>query len=117
MEDIDELLNNYEVGKPHYKPDVTKQLAEIKIERENQIKEHIKKQTEYQETMSKLNMIINPQATQQKIDEQTSIIQQLLFENNQLKEQVEYLNNKIKQLINAKLEKLKEQKNIETNNI
>jgi glycosyltransferase involved in cell wall biosynthesis len=114
MEDIDELLNNYEPGKPDYKPDVTKQLAEIKIDRENKIKEHIKKQTEYQETMSKLNMIINPQATQQKIDEQSSLIQQLLFENNQLKEQIAYLNNKIKQLINSKIEKLKEEKFVET---
>jgi glycosyltransferase involved in cell wall biosynthesis len=118
MEDIDELLNNYEPGKPDYKPDVTKQLSEIKIERENKIQEHIKKQTEYNETMAKINMMMNPEASQKKINEQSLIIQQLMFENSQLKEQVEYLNNKIKQLIAAQLQKLKEEKTqqLETNN-
>ena len=61
MEDINQLLDKYEPGKPDNKPDVTKQLAEIKADRENKIQEHIKKQTEYQETMSKLNMMMNPQ--------------------------------------------------------
>ena len=51
MEDIDELLNNYQPGRPDNKPDVTKQLSEMKIDRENKIKEHIKKQTEYKETI------------------------------------------------------------------
>ena len=110
MEDIDDLLNNYEPGKPDYKPDVTKQLSEIKTDRENKIKEHIKKQTEYNETMAKINMMMNPEASQKKINEQSMIIQELMFENSQLKEQVEYLNNKIKQLIAAQLQKLKEEK-------
>lgn len=110
MEDIDLLLNNYEVGKPDYKPDVTRQLSKIKMERENKIQEHIKKQNEYQDTISKLNMLMNPQANQQQINEQSTLIQQLMIENNQLKQQVEYLNNKVKQLITAQLEKLKEEK-------
>ena len=118
MEDIDSLLDNYDPGKTHNKPDVIKQLAEIKIERENKIQEHIKKQTEYQETMTKLNMIMNPEAVQQQINQQSIVIQQLIFENNKLKEQVEYLNNKIKELINTQLEKLKQEKkqSLETNN-
>jgi len=109
MEDIDTLLDNYDPGKPDYKPDVKKQLAEIKIDRENKIQEHMKKQAEYQDTMNKINMIMNPQAAQQQINEQTMIIQQLMFENNQLKEQVEYLNGKIRQLIMSQIERKKEE--------
>jgi glycosyltransferase involved in cell wall biosynthesis len=109
MEDIDSLLDNYDPGRPDYKPDVKKQLAEIKIDRENKIQEHMKKQVEYQDTMHKINMLMNPQATQKQINEQTMIIQQLNFENNQLKEQVDYLNGKIRQLIMSQIERKKEQ--------
>ena len=110
MEDIDELLNNYDPGRPYYKPDVTKQISKMKAYRENQIQQHIKKQTEYKEIMSKLNMMTYPETAQKQINEQALIIQELMFENGQLKDQVEYLNNKIKQLISAQLEKLKEEK-------
>jgi hypothetical protein len=113
MEDIDILLNDYEVGKPDYKPDVKRQLAEIKIKRENKNKEIMKQQAEYNEAIQKISMISNPLVAQQRINEQSMIIQQLMFENNQLKEQVEYLNNKIKQLLTTQLEKLKEEKRIE----
>ena len=112
MEDIDELLNKYEPGSPMYKPDVKKQLADMKIERENKIQEHIKKQTEYQDTMNKINMLMNPQGLQQQINDQTTIIQQLTFENNQLKEKVEYLNAKIKQLITSQIEFKKSEKSV-----
>jgi hypothetical protein len=108
MEDIDSLLDNYDPGRPDYKPDVKKQLAEIKIDRENKIQEHMKKQAEYQDTMHKINMLMNPQATQKQINEQTMIIQQLKFENNQLKEQVDYLNGKIRQLIMSQIERKKD---------
>jgi len=118
MEDIDELLDNYELGKPCYKPDVTKQLSQIKTDREKQFQEHIKKQKEYKETMEKINMLTKPESTQKQNNEQSTIIQQLMFENNKLKEQVEYLNIKIKQLISVQLEKLKEEKKLsnETHN-
>jgi glycosyltransferase involved in cell wall biosynthesis len=110
MEDIDSLLENYEPGNPDNKPDVKKQLAEIKIERENKIQEIMKQQYDYQETLNKIALMKNPQLAQQQINEQAMMIQQLMFENNQLKEQVEYLNNKIKQLILEKIDKLKEDK-------
>lgn len=116
MEDIDSLLENYEPGKPDYKPDVKRQLAEIKIERENKIQEMMKQQNDYQQAINTITMLANPQIAQKQLNEQTMIIQQLMFENNQLKEQVEYLNNKIKQLISSQLEKLKEDKNIELSN-
>ena len=108
IEDIDEMLDNYDPGKPHHKPDVIKQLAEIKVERENRIQQHMKKQAEYNDTINKINMIINKQSSHQQINEQTTIIQQLTFENNQLKEQIEYLNGKIRQLIAAQIERKQE---------
>ena len=112
MEDIDNLLENYELGNPDYKPDVKKQLASMKIDRENKMQEMMKKQSEYQETLHKINMMSNPEAIQNQINQQSLMIQQLLFENNSLKEQVEYLNNKIKQLVTAQIEKRKEDKKI-----
>ena len=110
MEDIDTLLDNYELGRPEYKPDVKRQLAEIKIDRENKIQEIMKQQADYQEVMNKITMMTNPEVIHQKKNEQTMMIQQLLNENNQLKEQVEYLNNKIKQLILSQIENRKEEK-------
>ena len=67
MNDIDNLLENYEPGKPENKPDVTKQLKEIKINRENMIKEHTKKQQDYQDTMNKIQFLMqNPNQSQTK---------------------------------------------------
>jgi len=116
MEDIDSLLENYHPGSPDNKPDVKKQLAELKIERERKIQEMNKQQSEYQDTINKINMITNPEIVQKKINEQAVIIQQLMFENSQLKEQVQYLNNKIKQLIVEQIEKRKDIKQIELSN-
>jgi glycosyltransferase involved in cell wall biosynthesis len=109
MEDIDGLLDNYELGKADYKPDVKRQLAQLKIDRENKHQEMMKQQMDYKNTLNKINMINNPQAAQQQINEQSMVIQQLIHENKQLKEQVEYLNNKIKQIISLHLEKRKEE--------
>jgi glycosyltransferase involved in cell wall biosynthesis len=69
MNDIDKLLDNYEPGKPENKPDVTKQLKEIKENRENMIKEHIKKQQNYQDTMNKIQFLMqNPNQPQVKAE-------------------------------------------------
>ena len=116
MEDIDELLNNYEPGKPDYKHDVNKQLSELKVERAEQMQKMIQQQTEYQNTIQKIQMLTNPQIAQQKINEQTLIIQQLSLENNHLKEQIEYLNNKIKQLIQMQIGQRKTENKIELSN-
>lgn len=113
MEDIDNLLENYDPGRPEHKPDVKKQLAQMKIDRERKIQEMQKQQSEYQDTINKINMITTHQQVQQQINEQSMIIQQLMFENNQLKEQVQYLNNKIKQLIVDQIEKRKDIQRIE----
>ena len=116
MEDIDSLLDAYDPGKPQHKPDVTKQLAEIKESRENMIKEHMEKQMQYQDTMNKIAMMSNPQVFQQKINEQSYIIQQLSMENGQLQEKVKYLEDKIKQLITEKIQEKMKDKHIQLSN-
>jgi len=103
MKDIDKLLDNYEPGKPENKPDVTKQLKQIRENRESMIKEHIQKQTVFNETLNKLQMISNPQSLQNTINEQGFLIQQLTIENGQLKDKVQYLEDKIKKLISEKI--------------
>ena len=117
MEDIDGLLENYEPGKPDNKPDVKRQLAEIKIDRENKIQEMMKQQNDYQDLVNKINITKKPEAIQQQINEQSMMIQQLIFENNKLKEQVQYLDNKIKQLITIQLEKRKEERKNDLANV
>jgi hypothetical protein len=110
MEDINSLLENYEPGNPDNKPDVQKQLAQIKMERESKIHEMMKRQVDYKETLNKLTKMSNPQVLQQQLNEQTNQIQKLMCENNQLKDQVDYLNNKIRELIMGKINKIKEDK-------
>lgn len=109
MEDIDSLLNNYHPGDVKNKPDVVKQLEVIKEDRNKMVNEQIKKQMEYQDTMNKINSLMQPQPI---MNDQSQIIQQLINENNQLKQQVEYLNNKVKQLIQMQIDKRKEEKPI-----
>jgi hypothetical protein len=77
------------------------------------MKEHMEKQLQYQDTMNKINMINNPQAVQNKINEQSFIIQQLSLENGQLQDKVKYLEDKIKQLISEKIQERMKDKNIQ----
>ena len=111
MEDVDILLDDYNPGKPIYKPDVTKQLAEMKINREKMIKEHMEKQATYEDTLNKINNIMTPQSYQNKINEQISIIQQLSMENNQLQEKIKYLEDKMKRLIQDRIQEKMNEKN------
>jgi hypothetical protein len=98
MEDINELLDNYQPGSPENKPDVTKQIAKIQETREKMAQDHVKQQNDYNSLINKLTNI-NPQMAQDKIDNLTFIVQELSMENNQLKEKVKYLEDKIKTLI------------------
>jgi hypothetical protein len=118
MEDVDPLLESYAPGKPENKPDVAKQLAKMKIDRENMMKEHMKKQHQYQDTMTKIQSLINNknpgQVPGQPINpnDLIGIIQNYSIENEQLKGKIKYLEDKIKQLITEKIqEKKKEQVN------
>ena len=112
MEDIDALLEAYDPGKPIHKPDVTKQLVEMKIEREAKMKEHMQKQLEQQEIVAKMQNKNSSQSDQNKITEQSVIIQQLTLENKQLNDKVKYLDDKIKQFINDKIQEKLRTKNV-----
>ena len=114
MYDIDKLLETYEAGKPENKPDVLKQLDEIKQQREEMISNHQKKQTEYQDTINKINQMYGPPGNQNLIknyenemNEMTTIIQELTMENKLLINKVKYLEDKIKQIIKEQIEKSK----------
>ena len=97
MEGIDKALETYDIGRPEHKPDVTKQLAEIKITREKLMQEHMRKQKELEQ-----NPVI--QAAHQKLNEMGGVIQGLTNENNQLKGKVKYLEDKIRQLITDQIQ-------------
>ena len=102
MEDIDKLLKLYEPGNPLNKPDVLKQMEEIRINREKMMKTQ---ENEQQYNQHKINSIIaaNPQVPKDKENQTNLIIRYLLNENKTLTEKVEHLNVKIKELITEKI--------------
>lgn len=128
MESIDKLLAEYEPGRPENKPDVTKQIIEIGIKREEMIKQQQQQQQQYNSQMAAIqqqhpgmimvqkpgvngsppqNVMINPQDLinnyERRFSEQQQIIQNLTNENNMMKEKTKYLEEKIKTLISAKI--------------
>jgi hypothetical protein len=92
MKDIDNLLAVYEPGKPENKPDVLKQMNEIKVQREKAMNDHIQQQQ---------------QQDKHKVNDMTLIINELLMENTQLKDKVKYLEDKITKLITQQIEEKK----------
>jgi glycosyltransferase involved in cell wall biosynthesis len=106
MEDIDKLLDTYEAGKPENKPDVVQQLQKIKQLREEKIREYMRKQDEYKNSLKNSQNVLanNTQTSQNIINEQSLIIQQLTIENQELKDKINYLDNKITQLINTMIQ-------------
>jgi glycosyltransferase involved in cell wall biosynthesis len=118
MEDIDKLLEMYEPGRPENKPDVLKQLDEIKLKREEMMKEHQQKMFEYNDTMNKVNQYYNQQLGQNilgnyegKINQMSVILQEVNVENTLLKEKVKYLEDKIRQIITEQIIERKKQIN------
>jgi glycosyltransferase involved in cell wall biosynthesis len=103
MKDINGLLHSYEPGKPENKPDVLKQMNEMKERREKTIKEHNKRRDE------ELKLRENLSSTS-KINEMTQVMNELLMENTQLKEKVKYLEDKITKLITLQIEERKKKK-------
>jgi len=103
MEDIDAILETYEPGNIVNKPDVTKQIVQMKEDREKRLKEAIEKQNQYQQQIQKLQISQNPNNAQHKVDSLTQMIQELTMENGHLKDKVKYLENKMKELLNAKI--------------
>jgi glycosyltransferase involved in cell wall biosynthesis len=99
MTDIDNLLNKYEPGRPENKPDVLKQLEEIKIQRENMMREQNKIQMDQSRMMNASTEIY-----QKQINDMGVLIQELTLENGCLNDKVKYLENKIKQIVSERIE-------------
>jgi glycosyltransferase involved in cell wall biosynthesis len=98
MEDINQLLDNYALGSPENKPDVSKQIIQMQETREKMIKQ----QTDYNNLINKFandKSGVNDKSFQNKVDELSLIVQELTMENNQLKDKVKYLEDKMRQLI------------------
>lgn len=116
MEDINKLLDDYTPGLPENKPDVLKQIVQMKETREKMMQDNIKKNNEYNSLMHKLSNQSNSQQGQGKIDELSLVVQELSIENNQLKDKVKYLEDKIKHLITETIQ-LKRNSTAEQNKI
>jgi hypothetical protein len=104
MEDINKLLDDYSPGLPENKPDVTKQLIQMKETREKMMQDNIKKNNEYNSLIRKLSNQTNSQQDQGKINELSIVLQELSIENTQLKDKVKYLEDKIKHLITEQIQ-------------
>ena len=100
MHDIDELLDSYEPGKSEFKPDVLKQMEEIKQRRENIINENTQR-IQQEKVKNDTNK------NSKKINEMTMLLNELLMENKQLRDKVKYLEDKIKKIITQKIEDIK----------
>jgi len=95
LNDIDVILNSYIPGDPNNKPDVLKQIAEMKKQREEMARQQMESQ----------------QNIQNMVNQQNFTIQQLTLENAQLKEKMQYLENKMTKLIQEKIQERKTLKN------
>ena len=89
LEDVDNLLENYSPGKPENKPNVLKQIEEIKQKKEEITLIH---------------------QLQQSISVYEQRLAQITHENIKLAEKNDYLQKKITGLIQEKISFLKEQK-------
>jgi hypothetical protein len=107
MEDVDAILSNYEPGRPENKPDVMKQIEEMKKKREEMIASHRQQQMQQQIPIPIQNAIQHYEKT---IQDQTAIINEIMKENRELRNKVEYLDKKIKQLIDDRIADLKKAK-------
>ena len=103
MEDIDDLLKNYEPGRIENKPEVLKQIEELKVQREKMMQDQ---QNQYQQQMQQQIQNCHPQLARQII-EQNNINQLLNSQNIELKQKVQYLEAKIKEIIQNQIEQRK----------
>ena len=108
LNDIDELLEKYQPGKPENKPDVSKQIKEMKERREEMIKTETKKLDDYNRIISNFKRKNNEGLIEDKQNsENILLIQELTRENKLLNDKVKYLETKMKELINLEVERKK----------
>jgi len=100
METIDDLLENYEPGRPIHKPEVFEQMEEMKQKREAIIKQHQQQQQQQRQGPTLSSSQIELVASyEKKMSDQSQIMQTILQENNILRTRVEYLEKKINEII------------------
>ena len=113
MKDIDGLLNTYAPGKPENKPDVIKQMNEISQKREQIINEYNKQQEYHEKLTSSCSSYSNNALNNNKnnkINELTLTLNEVMIENTQLKDKVKYLEDKIKKIITQQIEEKRAKK-------
>ena len=125
MEDIDTLLEGYELGKPENKPDVTKQMLKMKETREKAMAEDFLKKMEYLNTITKIQTLATSQqpvkakadnksqvkidnTIQLKIDTLSQTIQELTLENKNLKDHINFLHLKLFNSLEKTMEEVKQ---------
>jgi glycosyltransferase involved in cell wall biosynthesis len=96
MKDIDELLEKYQPGRPENKPDVLKQIEDIKKNRENMIQQQKQKEIELKNISNIINS--NNDKYQKQIDNMTILIQELTLENSFLRDKLKYIEDKMSRL-------------------
>ena len=112
MNDIDEILDKYDPGKPEMKPDVMKQLNEIHEKRRKMTLEMQKAHHEQQIAQQLEQMKTeNPQQyiayMTKKMEEKDTTIQLMTIENSGLREKIVFLEEKVKKLVVENIEKAK----------
>jgi len=94
MEDVDIIIKEYEPGRIEHKPDVLKQIAELKMKREKMIEDFKRQEQNNGNGNSEQQRVIF--LFQKKISEMSVVMQEIIMENNLLKDKVKYLENKLK---------------------
>jgi glycosyltransferase involved in cell wall biosynthesis len=101
MEEVDELLRDYEPGRPEHKPEVLQQIEDLKEKRAFMMEEYQKQQQlEQQQQMIR------------KMNDMTILVQELTVENNLLKNKNKYLEDKMSSLIKLQIQERKKKENI-----
>ena len=106
MEEIDDLLDKYEPGKPQNKPDLLNQMNQNQKNREKMMEDHVKAANEYNNMINKI-LNKNNNNNNNNNSNLTIILHELSNENKLLKEKIAYLEDKIKNLIREKIEHIK----------
>lgn len=75
MNQIEERLNNYDLGLPKYKPDVLKQTKEIEEKRQKQMKEHMMKQMNEPKNQQLTQLINEIKKRDEKLQENNKIFE------------------------------------------
>jgi len=101
MESVDDLLKDYEPGRPEHKPEVLQQIEDIKEKRATMAEEYQKQQ-----------QLEQRQIITRKINDMTILVQELTIENKLLKDKNKYLEEKIGTLIKYQIQNRENNKKI-----